>query len=260
MVAQLDRMLPRAHWRASPANVVAAVLVVGAVLCAGLSLGTRLLGVEPFVTLFAVTSEQNVPTWYAVVLLMITGLIMVGVGALTPRSQPRLRWGWWVAALVLIALSIDELASLHERLGSYGASLVDASGLLHFAWVVPGLAVALVPVAALAYLGSRLPRPIAVELLAGLGIFLAAAFGLEMLGGLVLDQIGDGHLYALTATTEELLEMVGVIAMLHAAARMLVVARVGSGLTVTYAPPELPTTASRDGLAGCVAPVGPDPA
>ena len=69
-----------------------------------------------------------------------------------------------------------------------------------------------------------------------------------MLGGLVLDQIGDGHLYALTATTEELLEMVGVIAMLHAAARMLVVARVGSGLTVTYAPPELPTTASRDGL------------
>jgi len=51
-----------------------------------------------------------------------------------------------------------------------------------------------------------------------------------------------------------------VIAMLHAAARMLVVARVGSGLTVTYAPPELPTTASRDGLADCVDPVGPDPA
>jgi len=226
------------RWRASPANTAAVALVVGAVSCAVLSLGARLLGVEPFVTLFAVTSEQNFPTWYAVGLLMITGLLMVGIGVLTPRSQRRLRWGWWVYALVLLALSIDELASLHERLGSYGASLVEnASGLLHFAWVVPGLAVALVPVAALAYLAWHLPRAVAVELAAGLGLFLVAAFGLEMIGGLVLEQIGDGHAYALTAATEEFLEMVGVIAMLHAAARMLAVERAGTRLAITYAPP-----------------------
>lgn len=237
MVAHSVRLQRRLRWRTSPANGLAAALVAGAVLCAGLSLGTRLLGVEPFVTLFAVTSEQNIPTWYAVGLLMITGLIMIGVGALTPRSDLRLRWGWCASALVLLALSIDELASLHERFGSYGAGLVDATGLLHFSWVVPGLAIALVPVAALAYLGWRLPRAVAVELLAGLGIFLVAAFGLEMLGGFVLNQVGDGHLYALAAATEELLEMVGVIAMLHATARMLAVERFGSRVTLSYAPP-----------------------
>lgn len=234
----LTRQVTVPGWRSSAGNQTAAVLLAGAVLCALASLGTRLLGIEPFVTLFAVTSEQNVPTWYAVALLTATAVAMVAVGALTPRADRRTRTSWFVVAAVLVALSVDELASLHERLGAYGAGLVgDAGGLLHFAWVVPGALVALVPVTAVLVLARRLPRRVAVELVAGLGLFLAAAFGLEMVGGLVLDLAGDGHLYALTAAVEELVEMLGVVVMLHATTRMLVLDRSGGSVTVRFAPP-----------------------
>lgn len=101
-------------------RVVGALALVSVVLVLA-SQVMRLVGVEPYVTLFAVTSEQNIPTWFSSGLLLVAAVAATGVAALVPRDRRQLRLSWCVLAVVLAALSIDDAAALHERLGGLGS-------------------------------------------------------------------------------------------------------------------------------------------
>lgn len=205
------------------ANVLAFVLLGGAVLCAVLSMVGIVIGHEPWLSLLAVTSEQNFPTWYSVVLILIAAAIALTAGLLNHSRDPRLARRWYFLSALLVLLSLDEAASLHERLESVGSAIVSGGGLLHFTWVVPGIILAGLVMTTVYTLGRELPRPVAVELLAGFGVFLFAAVGLEMVGGLVLSTIGEGWTYVIVSTIEEFLENVGMILVTHAVARTVAV-------------------------------------
>ncbi len=150
--------------------------------------------------------EANLPTWWNASMLF-----MVGIGALTARSLQPDRAGrraWLVVALAAVLLSLDEIASLHERL----ATPVRAAGIdvPTYAWLVPGVVLALIGGAVLVVVGRALSRPTQHILGVALLLYGAGAVGLEAVNGWLREHNLD-LLFAAGTTVEETLEMTACI-------------------------------------------------
>ncbi|UOY03602.1 hypothetical protein [Blastococcus sp. PRF04-17] len=204
----------------------AAVLACVAVLLVGLSLLTRYLayrreaaspGIEApeWMTLFDVNSEANVPTWFSVALLAAAGAAAVGPGLLSRSAAPGRSRFFLGLAVVLLLLSLDEMAGIHERLGALGAVVAGGSG-LHFVWVVPGAAAAVLLLAGLVLGGRSLPSLIRRRLSFAAAVYLTGALVVEAVSGQVLAAHGDRAGYLVVTAVEELLEMLGVVLVLRA--------------------------------------------
>ena len=119
-------------------------------------------------------------------------------------------WSWTLLAVVMVALSIDEAVSVHERLGSALRDELHTTGVLYYVWVVPALA--FVGVLALVQLRWWLAFPTRTRVLLALAavVFVGGAAGLEVLAGLGDETDGTATLLSVTLTAlEELLEMAG---------------------------------------------------
>jgi hypothetical protein len=232
-----DAGRPRRPIR-SPAARVALLLLLVAGLLIALSLATRygayradvarpgstqLAAWKTVMRLFDVNSEGNVPSWFSSMLLMGCALLAALLAALVRRVGGRDARHWAGLAVVLSLLSLDEAAALHERLGGPTAEVLGGAtrGALHFAWVVPGVVLALV--VGLAFLGFvvRLPPGTRRLVVTAAAMYLGAAVGLEALGGIVLEAQGDRAMYLLVTAAEEGLEMAGSVLLLYAAMRLL---------------------------------------
>lgn len=161
-------------------------------------------------TWFDVNSERNVPTAWSVALLL--GCAAVAL-SLTRRGREG-RSGWLLVAAVAGALALDEALSVHERWDDVGAAVVGEA--LHFAWVVPGVALAaVVGLGVLAAL-RRQPAEVRRRLAAAGAVYLGGAVVLESVSGLVLRAYGDRELYVAVTAAEEGLEMAGAALLLSA--------------------------------------------
>ena len=179
----------------------------------------RLLGLNP---LLDINGEGNLPAWFSSMLLLATAGA-AGFAAAVFRRRGAAWRHWAGLAVLFVALSIDEAASIHELFDRL-RGVLDTSGLLFFPWVIPGTILA--ATVALSYLPflRRLPRPIAARMIAGGGLFVAGAVGVELLQAMVWTTAGR-ETVAIAAFTlaEELLEMTGVIVFLDAVLRHVAV-------------------------------------
>ena len=119
----------------------------------------------------SLSHEMNYAVWWSGICLFIAALVFARVGTLAEQKKDQ-AWIWYVMALAMIALSIDEVGSLHEgvsRVGGWTALLPFA---LVFA-VVFGLAF-------LKLIRTSETRLVALLILLGIGIFVIVA-GLEFL-------------------------------------------------------------------------------
>ncbi len=170
---------------------------------------------------FDLTNERNIPTWYASALLLLCGLLLGNLGLLYRRSGERYAGHWLMLGMIFVLLSIDETASLHERLIAMTRDWVPkAGGLLRYSWVVPYLAGVLV--LGLAYVKFLWHLPVRTRrliILAG-AMYVGGAAGMEMLEGLWVTQMntkGQANLGSfLLTTTEETLEMTALVVFFHA--------------------------------------------
>ena len=96
------------------------------------------------IPLFDLDREGNVPAWFSSLLLFSIALLLGIIGAGKAKSRDRWRWHWIGLAVIFVLLSMDEAASLHERLTVPLRSALDLSGALYFAWVVPAGALLIV--------------------------------------------------------------------------------------------------------------------
>ena len=146
--------------------------------------------------------ERNPSTWFSGLLLAVAGALAFVVGR--GRSDAA-RWN--LVAALLWLLSVDEVASFHERLG--GIPVIPGVG--SRGWVGAGVllvgvvAVKLVPWAAAQDTSLR------VALFAGSAVFIAGAIGFEVLSGNHEVTHGPDTTYWALATIEENLEMLGVL-------------------------------------------------
>lgn len=163
---------------------------------------------------FDIAREQNLPTWVNVCLLTLAGAIALVVAALARAVEDRSAIPWAVFGLTCLALSLDDMTALHERLDALGRALGGGSGLTFAAWVVPGLLAAGLVALAVAVLVRRTGPSTRRLLVAGLSCLLLGAFGLEALGNSVLEREGFGRSYAWFVAAEELLETLGAVLLL----------------------------------------------
>ena len=186
-------------------------LVIGAILAVHLLLQLTPLdffGSDMIKNKIHIDAERSVPTYMAALLLTACGLASWWLSRLE-----RLPWpGWALLAVVLTAAGIEEVAAVHEQFSAPVRSALGVGGWLEFAWVVVGLAVALV--IAVMFLRPFLALPTRVKrgLALGTALFLIGSLGMELPGGMLRELVGiEGAGYVLVSTLEEGLEFAGAL-------------------------------------------------
>jgi len=174
----------------------------------------RLLG---FVPEFGLDYENNIPTYFAALLLLGAAFLAWVVNRVARTRRDQFARHWAVLAGILAYISVDEIASLHERLILPIRHALDTDGIFYFAWVIPGIVLVILFVIAYARffwaLSARWKRLFAA---AG-AIYVAGGLGMEFVGGAYASQYGGETLvYAMISTVEEVLEMVGVAVLIYA--------------------------------------------
>jgi hypothetical protein len=251
-----DAGYPRRPSRSPPAKVALVLLLVAGLLIA-LSLAshygayraevaqpgsTQVAAWKAVMRLFDVNSERNVPTWFSSMLLIGCAVLAGLLAVLLRRAGGRDAGHWAALAAVLSLLSLDEVAGLHERLGGPAAEVLgDATrGALHFAWVVPGVVLALVVGLAFARFVVRLPPGTRRLVVAAAAMYLTGAVALEAVGGIVLEAQGHRAGYLLVTAAEEGLEMAGSVLLLYAGMCLLRLRpEPGGGYHLSTGSPEL---------------------
>lgn len=170
-------------------------------------------------SLFNMQGEHTIPAWFSAVMLWTAGLGILSLAVLSFRLN---RWAslqWAVLGATFLYLSADEALALHERLNAPAAHLLGDRIRLASPWVIFGAPfAALIGLICLPLMLTISPTVRYTFMLAGI-VFISGAIGVE-LAGETLKRIlhgGEGSkLYTFFYTTEELLEMLGVVIFLHA--------------------------------------------
>jgi len=157
---------------------------------------------RPWVELFSLSYEENLPAWYASALLLTTALLTTGHAA---RAR-RYRRHWWFMAAALAYVSLDEVVQLHERLGD----VFEGHGPLYFGWVIPAGVVVIVLAALYLPFLRDLPAATRRRFVIAAVVYVGGALLMELPLGLWTERFGDDSLgYALIDVVEETLELLG---------------------------------------------------
>ena len=185
-----------------------------------IGIGIRLVpghgSVEKLIQMFDFDTEQNIPTLYSSLNLIFSAFLLLLI-TIQHKSIGSPYLHWLGLAMIFVFLSVDETASLHEKLGIPVREYLSTSGLLFYAWVIPYMfALGILILVYFKFL-MRLPkRTMFLFVISGF-MFVAGAIGLESLSGLQAESQGiNKALYRLTYTCEEFLEMFSIVVFIYA--------------------------------------------
>ena len=163
-----------------------------------------------FIRMFDLDMERNIPTLFSSLLLTIAAFCFYLLSLCPDKLNERKYW--FGLSLVFIFLAFDESAKIHEKLGDFTENFVDATGYLHYPWVL-GYSI-LVLVLGILYMKFfwKMSKKLFWSFMLSAFIFLLGAVGFELLGANESSQHGtESVLYSVLYTIEETLEMFGVI-------------------------------------------------
>lgn len=155
-------------------------------LAAGDGIGWRLIGVAS--RMFYPGREGNITTWYSSVLLVGVALGLAG-HAVIRRRAGLASWPYASLAALALLLSADEAASMHEQLGR-AAEYLELAVPWTFNWLILGIPVAVVAGALILWVAQRIDRRLRRRLTVGGSAFLLGAIGFELVGGIVVTELG----------------------------------------------------------------------
>lgn len=162
---------------------------------------------------FYTDSEANIPTYFNTIILFIPSLMFALIGAWKVSIRDKFKLQWIGLSLIFLYLSMDEAATLHEKVISPMRDLFNYErfgGIFYFAWVIPGIiAVALFMLAYLRFF-LHLENKYKILFFASLVIYVGGIIGGEMLSGHFAGTIGfKNFTYAAYTSLEESLEWLG---------------------------------------------------
>lgn len=170
-----------------------------------------------FVPAFNLDRESNIPSWYSTSLLLLSAALFGIAAQAAWNIRDRFARHWSGLSLLFVGFSMDELAGIHEHMIHPLRTLVGASGIFHYAWVIAGMALVLFVAAVSATFLRALDAPTRRRLLVAGVMYVTGALALEMVGGAYASQFGvETPAYAVLTTLEEGLEMAGLIMLIHA--------------------------------------------
>ncbi len=169
--------------------------------------------------LFNVDEELNIPSFFSTILLLGSALLLFIITSLLFKTKDHHRWHWMVLSAGFLFLATDETITIHEHLNKPFKALLGngSSGLLTFAWVVPGIIIVTGLLLIFWRFLFQLPEKTKnAFILAGV-FYIGGAVGVEMLGANYADKHGLVNLnYAFFTIVEETCEMVGIILFIRA--------------------------------------------
>lgn len=173
--------------------------------------------IHGLVPLFDVDREANLPTLFSTFLLLFSTLLLFAIAAVWKKQAPSSHQYWSGLGWVFLFLTVDEAIQIHEPLIDPLRSVLQATGVWFYTWVLPyGIALVLLTLFYFRFFLQLPPRTRGLMALAA-GMYIGGALGLEMIGGWYLDlNQGKNLLYGLLTTLEESLEMFGSIMLIYA--------------------------------------------
>ncbi|MCC6238857.1 MAG: hypothetical protein IT448_00950 [Phycisphaerales bacterium] len=143
---------------------------------------TRWFGFSPM-SVFRLSDEANVPTWWSSIQWFLVGLVFSAMAFCLMERRNWRTWGICFPAAIFFFLSLDETASLHERVGKVWEAW-GMTGLRTGTWVaicVPLFLVVLVMAVVAIWPQLKSHRSAMVKMGSGIALLLASAVGVELL-------------------------------------------------------------------------------
>jgi hypothetical protein len=169
-------------------------------------------GVFGLPRLFFMGNEGNVPAFFSALAIMAAA-VLAALIARTERVDGKWAARWLVVGALLVFMSFDEAASIHELLDPPSARHTDA-GIFYYAWVIPYFALVVIVGASLFAFWLRLPARTRIGLAVSAAVYCAGAIGMELLQGALAAQEGRAVYRTMKMsvyiTIEEGAEMLGV--------------------------------------------------
>ncbi len=180
--------------------------------------------IKGLLPVFDVSYEQNIPTYFSVLLLILAAGLLAAIAVRSARQGIPDASKWTILSVGFLCMGYDEGCEVHETLVTPFRTLLGSSnlGVFYYAWVIPGIA--LVGVLALFFLKFlfRLPAPTRFRFLLAGALYIGGCIGFEMVGGYCDELYGStGWRSNVASTFEEGLEMAGLIVFIHALLRYL---------------------------------------
>ncbi|HEY9852256.1 MAG TPA: hypothetical protein V6D28_22470 [Leptolyngbyaceae cyanobacterium] len=167
--------------------------------------------------IFDVDSENNIPTMYSSLSLLLCSILLAIIAYLKKSVGNRYTRHWIALSIIFLYLSADEIMTLHERTITPLRNQLNLKGIFYFAWVIP--AGILLVIFLLAFFKFMLHLPAKIRnlfIIAG-STYIAGGLGVEMLGGYYANLYGEENIfYEIIVTIEECLEMLGIAIFLYA--------------------------------------------
>ncbi len=184
---------------------------------------TAFYGCEPgaaclVAKIFDVNREKNLPTLYAALTLLLCSGLTALIALKKGTEGDRYRHYWTGLAGIFLFLGLDEGLSIHEKIGRPVKSVVETTGIFHYAWLLPALLGVTVVMILYIPFFRHLPQKIQRLIWLALAAYLGGALGMEMVAGFYLSstQQMNPMIWAVMTLTEEGLEMLGVLFLIRA--------------------------------------------
>lgn len=159
--------------------------------------------------------EQNLSTLFSCLLLglcgMLTWLIAHAEGYLSRNGT-----GWLLLTLAFLALSVDELIMIHEKVGNVLHAAFNTTGIFQYAWVLPYMVLMFIFVAVQFRFYLRMPSDTRLWVSIAAVLYVSGGMGFEMIEGLRFVTAGRDAVFQILCTLEELFEMAGCILFAYA--------------------------------------------
>ena len=173
---------------------------------------------DEWMDLFNLDRELNFPTWFSA-LMLASCAIMLRIIAIGKKQQgDRYTKDWQLLSVIFCWLAIDEVVSIHEIFIIPEVSeALNLPWFLHSMWVIPGIVFVVWFGKRYAKFVRHLPSDSKRQFIIAACTYIGGALIMEMLGSHFAESIGQQHIvYALIATGEELLEMIGIVLFIRA--------------------------------------------
>ncbi|MDO8586773.1 MAG: hypothetical protein Q7T82_06990 [Armatimonadota bacterium] len=85
--------------------------------------------------------ENNTPTYFSALLLMMCSALLAVIAAAKIRSRDRYRRHWIALSAVFAYMSFDEVGRFHEMWPALMPVLHRGKGIMHFPWIPIGIVV-----------------------------------------------------------------------------------------------------------------------
>lgn len=171
--------------------------------------------------ILSLSGERTIPSLYSAALFFVIGALACEGAARTARPAPKL--GWYLIAVVAVFLGVDEAISIHENISALINDPMRAAlrtmhfdhPALHWTWVIPYAALALVVAAVSLPWFATLGFAARIYITSAAATYLAGAVGVEMLESWRAELMGgydfarQETLFRGLETVEETLEIVG---------------------------------------------------